>query len=44
MVKYQLPASKYKNLSVAQMEYMIDKLNYTDENVKVVYGNALNIE
>jgi outer membrane protein assembly factor BamD (BamD/ComL family) len=41
--KYQKPVSKYKKLSVAQMQFMYEQLMNTDMGLDKVYEEALRI-
>jgi hypothetical protein len=42
--KYQLPVSKYRKLSVAQMQFMYEQLMNTDRGIKEIHEDALRLE
>ncbi|QGQ94973.1 hypothetical protein EHS13_08800 [Paenibacillus psychroresistens] len=41
--KYQLPVSKYRKLSIVQMQFMYDQLSNTDRAVKEIHEEALSL-
>jgi hypothetical protein len=41
--KYQKPVSKYKKLSVTQMQYMYDQLMHSEKELNLIHEEALKL-
>lgn len=41
--KLQKPSSKYKKMSIVQLQFMYEQLNDTDRALKDIYEEALNL-
>jgi len=41
--KLQKPSSKYKKMSIVQLQFMYEQLNNTDRELNVIYEEALKL-